>query len=125
MFSFHEDISPRLLYRWPESFQTRRAVDFYSENVSSVQDLQRRGVEEDTVSCFMSSLKETPSCSYKKEHVVNFCAGADITSLTQKDNTEVQKIALLDELKDGVLEDVPCRGLTAQDLYEALGRPVC
>lgn len=124
MASIRDDSSPQLLYRWLEVFQTHREIDLDSDNVPLYEALRSLGAIEDPISCLMSYLKENDSCPYQKEEVVRFCAGADIPSLVTQSLTENARVALFDETNDGVPTDYPRNGLTAYELYKALGKKV-
>ena len=124
MAYIHEEVSPQLLYRWPEIFQTHRDIDYTAENVSLFEALEGLGATEDPINRLMSHLKEIDSCPYRKNEVANFCVGADIPSLEKKALTDNARVALIDETNDGVAANCIPSGLTLYELYKALGKKV-
>lgn len=123
MVSVHEDFSQQLLHRWRYSFESSRDInDFRGKDEPYVASLDNLNAAEDIISRFMSKIHENYACQYKKEAVINFCAGVTMESLEKV--TTNQKVSLLDETNDNECPAPPHGGLTAFELYKALIRPV-
>lgn len=123
MASVREKLSQQLLHRWQHSFESPRdLIDLRDEDEPYVIGLDGLSASEDIISRLMSRVLENYACPFKKQAVVNFCAGVTMEDL--KKATTNQKVSLLNETNDDGCPIPPRGGLTAFDLYNALRRPV-